>query len=137
MSHKVGEELLKAKILTIPFEVIAGGRQVSSFLVDSGDERGVYNLVENERDIGPVELRKVALSDEQIQEWLKGLEGRYETISPTEVRVSERSFRYEGEVETAVHSIQITSGDSQVLYMSRNGAAYPYTLVLHESGDPE
>lgn len=130
MSNALGVVLLSGDRVLVPFEMIAGTRQVSSFVVISGDNRQVFSLAENEKDVGPVKVNRLDLSYDKIDAWLNQHKSDCEEISPKDVRVTESSFRYDGGVETIIYAVDLIEADGRTLRMSREGAAYPYTLAL-------
>ena len=132
MSDTIGNILLNAERILVPYETIAGGKQVSSFVIFSSSGRGLFSLVENEKDVGPVRLSRVDLPDDKLSVWLEERKNECEIIAPKEVRVTEWSFWYDGAVETVIYAIELYGADGRMLRMSRDGAAYPYCLLLHD-----
>lgn len=53
-----------------------------------------------------------------------------EELFPKEVRVTEWSFVYQGSIETVIYAIDMIGMDGRILRMCRDGAAYPYGLLL-------
>jgi hypothetical protein len=137
VSDEISNLFLKGEKTIVPYEIIRGGKQVSSFVVLSGDIHTVFSLTENENDIGPVKITRSDLTDEKIRTWLSEQEGQYEEISPKEVRITEWSFWYEGGIETVIDGIALLGSDGRTLRLCREGAAYPYGLLLKDGSDTE
>jgi hypothetical protein len=132
VSNEIGSLLVGAERIIVPYETIAGSRQVSSFVIVFEGRHEVFSLSENDKDIGPVKLNRVDLSQEKIASWLEQRQDEYEEISPKDVRVTMWSFPYEGTTETVIYAIDLLASDGRKLRMSRDGAAYPYSLALQD-----
>ena len=126
----IGETFLEGTSVIVLFDLIGGAKQVSTFVMVSGEKREVFSLKENEQDIGPVRLNRINLPEDKIESLLKEYDGRCEKLSVEEARVTERSFLYGGAVETVIYAIDLFGSDGKKLTMRLEGAAYPYTLAL-------
>jgi hypothetical protein len=102
-------------------------------IVVSGSIHDVFSLVEGENDLGPVMLNRREIAPDKIASWLEEHASTCETIVPKCVRVMECSFWYEGSIETVIDAIDFAGDEGQRLWMSRSGAAYPYSLVLMDT----
>ena len=130
--------LLGAEKVIIPIEVIIrGDRQVSSFVTVVGDTYTVFTFCENEKDIGPVKITKSDLTSDRIKAWLSEQDVQPVEVSPKEVRITEWSFWHEGQIETAIHGITVSGVDGRTLRLCREGAAYPYGLLLKDGLDAQ
>jgi hypothetical protein len=135
VSDRVNDILLNAEKIIVPFEEIRGDRQVSSLVALVGGIYTVYSLTENEKDIGPVKITRSDLTSDRIKVWLSEQEGQYAEVSPREVRITEWSFWHEGQIETVIYGIALLGSDGRALRLCREGAAYPYGLLLKDSSD--
>lgn len=125
---------LNAEKIIIPIDaIIKGDPQVSSFVTVIGDTYAAFTLNENEKDIGPVKLNRSDLTSDRIKTWLLKQAGQYAEILPKEVHITEWSFWYEGQIETVIDSITLVAADGRTLRLCREGAAYPYGLLLKDS----
>lgn len=136
MSDKINAILLNAEIIIIPIDVvIKGEQQVSSFITVVSDTYTMFTLTENAKDVGPVKITRSDLTSDRIKTWLSEQEGQYIEVSPREVRITEWSFWHEGQIETVIYDITLLGTDGRALRLCREGAAYPYGLLLKESSD--
>lgn len=134
MSDKMNSIFLNAEKVIIPIEVFPKGeRQMSSLVTVVGDTYTVFMLQENEKDVGPVKLIRSDLTSDVIKAWLSEQEVQPMEVSPKEVRITEWSFWYEGQIETIISGITLSEVDGRTLRFCREGAPYPYGLLLKDS----
>jgi hypothetical protein len=130
--------LLGAEKIIVPIDVIIrGNRQVSSFVTIVGDTYTVFTLTENEKDIGPVRITKSDLTSDRIKAWLSEQEVQPVEVSPKEVRITKWSFWHEDQIETVIDGVTLLGADGRTLRLCREGAAYPYGLLLKDSLDAQ
>lgn len=123
--------ILGSQKVILPFEEIAGARQISSIVTFDGETYTSYSLVDDaDNYLGPVDIRKAEVPSDGIRDWLGGQEGKYEATAPARLDLIESSFFLNGKIETVIEGIDIVGRDGKRLKMRREGAAYPYGLVL-------
>lgn len=131
MPHEVAKSLLQGQRTIIPFEEIGGAKQVSSIVVCAEGKYASYSFIDSDdKYLGPIALRKADVPSESIEAWLSTQEGQSETVLPARVDIIESSFFIDGKVEAVIEGIDIVGRDGRTLRMRREGAAYPYGLVL-------
>lgn len=115
----------------VPFENVSGARQISSLVTFNGEIYVSYYFVDNPKNyLGPVDVRRAEAQSNDIRNWLDSQKGNYEAVVPVGVRLVEASFFLNTEIATVIEGIDITGRDGKELRMRREGAAYPYGLVL-------
>jgi hypothetical protein len=130
--------LLGAEKVIIPIEVFPKGERQVSFLVTVvGDTYTVFILKENEKDVGPVKLIRSYLTSDSVKAWLSEQEVPPLEVLPKEVRITEWSFWHKGQIETVISGITMLGADGRTLRLCREGAPYPYGLLLKEGLDAE
>ena len=132
----INEILLNGGNLVIPFDVIAGGRQVSS-IITTKDRWTAFNFMESPKDVGPIGFVRSEVDGDQLRGWLDQKGRQYAEISPREVRITEWSFWHDDVVEKVIYEIMLLDANGRVLRLCREGAAYPYGLLLVEGSQVE